>query len=125
MSFHVGQKVVVVDDRFTEAQRAVLTCLLTKGDVHVVREVSDGHSADALLMDRRHEKAQIVYLLGIFNPAPADTRWHETGYSAERFRSLDELKTSISASLNQSTPVRVTTVVADKCNESPDLKPAV
>jgi hypothetical protein len=89
--FNVGQKVVLVDDKWPESVKQLYFALPEKDKIYVVRGVRVGVKVDELIMDMRRVLEQSLLLVGLFNPAnKLDV---EAGFAASRFRSLDELKT--------------------------------
>jgi hypothetical protein len=89
--FSVGQKVVLVDDKWPESVKQLYFALPEKDKIYVVRGVRVGVKADELIMDMRRVLEQSLLLVGLFNPA--NKLGVEAGFAASRFRSLDELKT--------------------------------
>jgi hypothetical protein len=89
--FSVGQKVVLVDDKWPESVKQLYFVLPEKDKIYVVRAVRVGVKADELIMDLRRVLEQSLLLVGLFNPA--NKLGVEAGFAASRFRSLDELKT--------------------------------
>lgn len=88
--FSVGQKVVLVDDKWPETVREIYLQLPVLDAVYVVRAVRVGVKADELIMDLRRVLEPSLLLVGIFNPA--NKLGVEAGFAAHRFRALDELK---------------------------------
>src|SRR5579871_728363 len=93
--FSVGQKVVLVDDKWPESVLQIYTQLPVVDTVYVVRATRVGVRADELIMDMRRVLEQSILLVGIYNPA--NKLGVEAGFAASRFRSLDEIKQSESA----------------------------
>jgi hypothetical protein len=89
--FSVGQKVVLVDDKWPESVKQLYFALPEKDKIYVVRGVRVGVKVDELIMDMRRVLEQSLLLVGLFNPA--NKLGVEAGFAASRFRSLDELKT--------------------------------
>jgi hypothetical protein len=89
--FSVGQKVVLVDDKWPESVKQLYFALPEKDKIYVVRGVRVGVKVDELIMDLRRVLEQSLLLVGLFNPA--NKLGVEAGFAASRFRSLDELKT--------------------------------
>jgi len=90
--FSVGQKVVLVDDKWPETVRQLYLALPVKDSVYVVRAVRVGVKADELLMDMRRVLEPSLLLVGLYNPT--NNVGVEAGFAASRFRTLDELKQS-------------------------------
>lgn len=88
--FSVGQKVVLVDDKWPETVRELYLQLPVLDTVYVVRAVRVGVKADELIMDLRRVLEPSLLLVGILNPA--NKLGVEAGFAAHRFRALDELK---------------------------------
>lgn len=88
--FSVGQKVVLVDDKWPESVKQLYLQLPVRDTVYVVRSVRVGVRADELIMDMRRVLEQSILLVGIHNPA--NKLGVEAGFAAHRFRTLDELK---------------------------------
>jgi hypothetical protein len=89
--FNVGQKVVLVDDKWPESVRQVYLQLPVLDTVYVVRAVRVGVKADELIMDMRRVLEPSILLIGLINPV--NKLGVEAGFAAHRFRALDELKT--------------------------------
>ena len=89
--FSVGQKVVLVDDKWPETVKQLYLQLPVLDTVYVVRAVRVGVKADELIMDMRRVLEPSLLLIGIINPT--NKLGVEAGFAAHRFRSLDELKT--------------------------------
>jgi hypothetical protein len=89
--FSVGQKVVLVDDKWPESVRQVYLQLPVLDTVYVVRAVRVGVKADELIMDMRRVLEPSILLIGLVNPV--NKLGVEAGFAAHRFRALDELKT--------------------------------
>ncbi|MDR3458030.1 MAG: hypothetical protein P4N60_11330 [Verrucomicrobiae bacterium] len=90
--FSVGQKVVLVDDKWPESVKQLYLQLPVKDTVYVVRAVRVGVRADELIMDMRRVLEQSILLMSIYNPT--NKLGVEAGFAASRFRTLDEIKTS-------------------------------
>ena len=90
--FSVGQKVVLVDDKWPETVKQLYLQLPVLETVYVVRAVRVGVRADELIMDMRRVLEQSILLVSIYNPA--NNIGVEAGFAASRFRALDELKKS-------------------------------
>jgi len=90
--FSVGQKVVLVDDKWPEAVKQLYLALPVLNSVYVVRAVRVGVKADELLMDMRRVLEPSLLLVGLYNPT--NNVGVEAGFAASRFRALDELKQS-------------------------------
>jgi hypothetical protein len=88
--FNVGQKVVLVDDKWPETVKQLYLQLPVLNTVYVVRAARVGVRADELIMDMRRVLEQSILLVGIYNPA--NNLGVEAGFAASRFRALDELK---------------------------------
>jgi hypothetical protein len=88
--FSVGQKVVLVDDKWPETVRRLYLQLPVLNQIYVVRAVRVGVKADELLMDLRRVLEPSLLLVGIHNPA--NNLGVEAGFAAHRFRALDEWK---------------------------------
>jgi hypothetical protein len=89
--FSVGQKVVLVDDKWPESVRQLYLQLPVLETVYVVRAVRVGVKADELIMDMRRVLEPSILLIGLVNPV--NKLGVEAGFAAHRFRALDELKT--------------------------------
>ncbi len=85
--FTAGDKVVCVDDRWDAVTLKLYTALPVKDRVYVVREVRLGIRTDCRTGDLS------VLLIGLVNPISRGRTRLEFGFSADRFRKLDELKT--------------------------------
>jgi hypothetical protein len=92
--FSVGQKVVLVDDKWPEAVRELYLQLPVLDTVYIVRAVRVGVKVDELVMDMRRVLEPSILLIGIVNPA--NKLGVEAGFAASRFRALDELKQTTS-----------------------------
>lgn len=88
--FSVGQKVVLVDDKWPESVVRLYLQLPVLDTVYVVRAVRVGVKADELIMDMRRVLEPSLLLVGIINPV--NKLGVEAGFAAHRFRALDELK---------------------------------
>ncbi len=88
--FSVGQKVVLVDDKWTDTVMQLYLQLPVLDTIYVVRAVRVGVKADELIMDMRRVLEPSLLLIGIINPA--NNLGVEAGFAAHRFRALDELK---------------------------------
>jgi hypothetical protein len=88
--FSVGQKVVLVDDKWPETVKQLYLQLPVLDTVYVVRAVRVGVKADELIMDLRRVLEPSLLLVGLYNPA--NNLGVEAGFAAHRFRALDELK---------------------------------
>lgn len=89
--FKVGQKVVLVDDKWPESVLQIYLQLPVLETVYVVRAVRVGVRADELIMDMRRVLEQSILLVSLYNPT--NKLGVEAGFAASRFRALDELKT--------------------------------
>jgi hypothetical protein len=90
--FKVGQKVVLVDDKWPETVKELYWQLPVLNQIYVVRAVRVGVKADELIMDMRRVLEPSLLLVSIYNPA--NNLGVEAGFAAHRFRALDELKQS-------------------------------
>jgi|SRR5665213_2024537 len=88
--FSVGQKVVLVDDKWPETVKQLYLALPVKDSIYAVRAVRVGVKADELIMDLRRVLEPSLLLVGIYNPT--NNLGVEAGFAASRFRALDELK---------------------------------
>jgi hypothetical protein len=88
--FSVGQKVVLVDDKWPETVKQLYLQLPVRDTVYVIRAIRVGVKADELIMDLRRVLEPSVLLFGIYNPT--NKLGVEAGFAAHRFRALDELK---------------------------------
>ena len=88
--FKVGQKVVLVDDKWPETVKELYWQLPVLNQVYVVRAVRVGVKADELIMDMRRVLEPSLLLVGLYNPT--NKLGVEAGFAASRFRALDELK---------------------------------
>jgi hypothetical protein len=88
--FSVGQKVVCVDDQWSDTVKQLYLQLPVKDSIYVVRAARVGVRADELIMDMRRVLEQSILLTGLYNPT--NKLGVEAGFAASRFRSLDELK---------------------------------
>jgi hypothetical protein len=88
--FSVGQKVVLVDDKWPESVKSLYLQLPVLDTVYVVRAVRVGVKADELIMDMRRVLEPSLLLVSIINPV--NKLGVEAGFAAHRFRALDELK---------------------------------
>jgi hypothetical protein len=88
--FSVGQKVVLVDDKWPETVKQLYLQLPVLDTIYVVRAVRVGVRADELIMDMRRVLESSLLLVGIYNPT--NKLGVEAGFAASRFRTLDELK---------------------------------
>ena len=66
--FSVGQKVVLVDDKWPETVKQLYLQLPVLDTVYVVRAVRVGVKADELIMDMRRVLEPSLLLIGIINP---------------------------------------------------------
>ena len=89
--FNVGQKVVLVDDKWPETVRQLYLQLPVLETIYVVRAVRVGVRADELIMDMRRVLESSLLLVSLYNPT--NKLGVEAGFAASRFRALDELKT--------------------------------
>jgi hypothetical protein len=88
--FSVGQKVVLVDDKWPESVKQLYLQLPVLNTIYVVRSVRVGVRADELIMDMRRVIEPSILLVGVYNPT--NNLGVEAGFAARRFRALDELK---------------------------------
>ena len=88
--FSVGQKVVLVDDKWPETVKQLYLQLPVLNRTYVVRAVRVGVKADELIMDLRRVLEPSLLLVGIYNPT--NNLGVEAGFAAHRFRALEELK---------------------------------
>lgn len=85
--FEIGDKVVCIDGKFPLGVAKLYTALPKEGVTYVVREVNLGVRLDCKTGDLS------VLLVGLVNPLNENTRAKkERGFSATRFRKLEELK---------------------------------
>lgn len=90
--FSVGQKVVLVDDKWPETVKELYLQLPVLDTIYVVRAVRVGVRADELIMDHRRVLESSLLLVSIYNPT--NNLGVEAGFAASRFRALDELKSA-------------------------------
>lgn len=88
--FSVGQKVVLVDDKWPETVKQIYLQLPVLETIYVVRAVRVGVKVDELVMDMRRVLEPSILLVGLYNPV--NRLGVEAGFAARRFRALDELK---------------------------------
>ncbi|MEI7808820.1 MAG: hypothetical protein WCJ07_10085 [Verrucomicrobiota bacterium] len=88
--FSVGQKVVLVDDKWPETVKQLYLQLPVLETIYVVRAVRVGVRADELIMDMRRVLESSLLLVAVYNPT--NKLGVEAGFAASRFRALDELK---------------------------------
>ncbi|HEX7653534.1 MAG TPA: hypothetical protein VF607_08510 [Verrucomicrobiae bacterium] len=88
--FKVGQKVVLVDDKWPESVKDLYWQLPVLNTVYVVRAVRVGVKADELIMDMRRVLEPSLLLVSVYNPT--NNLGVEAGFAAHRFRALDEIK---------------------------------
>ena len=88
--FSVGQKVILVDDKWPETVRQLYLQLPVLDTVYVIRAIRVGVKADELIMDMRRVLEPSLLLVGIYNPT--NNLGVEAGFAAHRVRALDELK---------------------------------
>jgi hypothetical protein len=93
--FSLGQKIVLVDDQWTETVLDLYLSLPIKDSVYVVRQTRVGVKADELIMDQRRVLEQSLLLVGIENPS--NNLGVEYGFAASRFRSLEFLQDKATA----------------------------
>jgi hypothetical protein len=83
-----NDKVVCVDDNWTPGIERVYKQLPIKDQTYFIREVLPGQDVDALVMDCHEKRVPALLLVGIVNDK--NSRGLEHGFSARRFRKLDE-----------------------------------
>ena len=88
--FSVGQKVVLVDDKWPESVKQLYLQLPVLDTIYVVRAVRVGVRVDELVMDMRRVLESSLLLVGLYNPT--NHLGVEAGFAATRFRTIDELK---------------------------------
>jgi hypothetical protein len=88
--FRVGQKVILVDDKWPETVQQLYLQLPVRETIYVVRAVRVGVRADELIMDLRRVLESSLLLVGLYNPT--NNLGVEAGFAASRFRALDELQ---------------------------------
>lgn len=93
--FSVGQKIVLVDDKWPESVKQLYLQLPVVNTIYVVRASRVGVRADELIMDMRRVLEQSILLTSIYNPT--NNLGVEAGFAASRFRALDELKQQATA----------------------------
>lgn len=86
--FHIGQKVVCIDDYFAPEIAALYQTLPVENTTYVIRTIHEGNSLD----DGRPQKATVLLLVGLTNQSPAKPGAKERGFNAKRFRPLEELR---------------------------------
>lgn len=110
--FDVNDKVVLVDDKWPEIALRLYKSLPVKGPAYVVRAIRFGADLEKLVMDRREEGEPSVLLIGIVNPG--NHRGIEHGFAMRRFRKLDQLSHSETATdqrpVRETKPVEATTI---------------
>jgi hypothetical protein len=84
--FSNGDKVVCINDKFHPAVAALYTALPKEGVTYVVREVRIGIEPITMKGDIS------ILLIGLINPKAESKAALERGFSADRFRKLDELQ---------------------------------
>jgi hypothetical protein len=80
-----GDKVVCIDAKFPLGIEKYYVALPTEGTVYVVRDMIDGGTWTG-------EPEVAVYLIGLHNPKSDKPPYFERGFSAKRFRPLDEMQ---------------------------------
>jgi len=85
-TFSTGDKCVCIDDRFDPRLASLYTQFPKKDSVYVIREVRLGIRPDCKTGDVS------LLLVGIVNPSANSRSGLERGFSADRFRPLDEMK---------------------------------
>ena len=93
-----GDHVVCINDTFPAVVSKLYKTLPKKDSHYVVRDVRMGIRLDCKTGDAS------VLLVGIVNPCADSKARHERGFSIDRFRKLDELKTETTKEV--SVPVR-------------------
>lgn len=88
--FSIGDKVVLVNDKWSKSTLADSTCLPVKGKTYVVRGIYIGKKYDEWKMDCRIVKAEFIHLAGMISRVRGHER--EAGFLSERFRKLDEIQ---------------------------------
>jgi hypothetical protein len=83
---NVGDKVLCVDDRFDPEVAVLYTALPKKGVVYVIRDIRIGIQPDCKTGDVS------LLLVGLVNPRAESRSALERGFSASRFRRLEEVK---------------------------------
>ena len=81
--FRVGQRVVCVDDTFSEGILKWLIQIPKKGEVYTIREIQQG-------IDERLFPSISLLLKGINNGASDAPPYRERGFHSRRFRPLTE-----------------------------------
>lgn len=81
-----GQKVVCIDDKFSEGLKKFYRALPVEGQTYVVRGMTVGIGPDL------QEGEITVYLIGLNNPRSEKAPFRERGFKAERFRPLEEIQ---------------------------------
>ena len=84
--FSNGDKVVCINDKFHPAIAALYTALPKEGNTYVVREVRLGIEPVTMKGDVS------ILLIGLINPKAESKAALERGFSADRFRRLDEMQ---------------------------------
>jgi hypothetical protein len=84
-----GQKVVCIDDTFTDVIRSIYQQLPTKGDTYTIREVFLGREKIVKAGDSATVGLLLEELHNPQDPFHADSQ--ELGFSSERFAPLEEL----------------------------------
>jgi hypothetical protein len=103
--FQIGQKVVCIDGTFSDEIKAIYTQLPIKNKVYVVRNIRNGVDADTLLMDMRRKAEPSLLVIGLTNPT--NNVGIEAGFLCSRFRSLEEIKSSVEATNEKENDVYV------------------
>lgn len=88
--FNIGQKVVLVDDKWPDSVLQLYAQLPSLNTVYVVRDTRVGVEADALIMDPQRRLTQSLLFCGIFNPC--NKIGVEAGFNSTRFRTLEEIQ---------------------------------
>lgn len=88
MSFHIGQKVVCVNDHFQEIVKELYLALPIKDEVYVIRDLELGIG----IAPDRVPKVTVL-LIGIVNPYGPPPASRERGFDSDRFRPVEEVPT--------------------------------
>ena len=85
----VGQKVVCINDEFSDAVKKLYTHLPVKDVTYVIRNVELGANT-------KGEAGEVcLHLIGLVNPPGSVPPHRERGFNAERFRPLNDSRTEI------------------------------
>ena len=107
--FKIGQKVVCIDDTFSDEIKSIYTQLPVKSKVYVVRNIRNGVDADTLLMDMRRKAELSLLVIGLMNPT--NNAGVEAGFLCSRFRSLEEIKNSAEATSEKENNIYASTTI--------------